>query len=178
MLSNWENSFELLMDSEGGFSTDPDDRGNHMPDGRPGATNLGVTMMTWELYVQRAATIEEMKCLTPDDVKPLYKTMFFDRVWGDKMPVGLDYLLFDFAVNAGVSRSVLMLQRAVGAHPDGAMGPVTYAATITHDPVDLIEKFSEAKVEFYESLDNFPTYGKGWLNRVAKVEQQAKNMVT
>jgi len=177
MLNNWDKCFELMIESEGGFSDDPRDRGNHMHDGRPGCTNLGVTMMTWELYVQRAATIEEMKGLTPEDVKPLYKTMFFDRVWGDKMPIGLDHLLFDFAVNAGVGRCVLTLQRAVGAHADGAMGPVTYAATITHDPVDLIEKFSEAKVEFYESLSNFPTFGKGWLNRVAHVEKQALEMV-
>ena len=76
MLSNWQNSFELVLDSEGGFSTDPDDRGNQMPDGRPGATNLGVTMMTWEMYVQRQATIDEMKTLTPDDVEPLYKRLY------------------------------------------------------------------------------------------------------
>lgn len=177
MLSNWDKSFELMLQSEGGFTDDPRDPGNHMHDGRPGCTNLGVTMMTWELYVQRAATIEEIKGLTPEDVKPLYKTMFWDKVWGDKMPIGLGYLLFDMAVNSGPGRSIMLLQRAVGTTPDGGMGPVTYAATVTHDPVDLIEKFSEAKVEFYESLSTFPTFGKGWLNRVAHVEKQALEMV-
>jgi lysozyme family protein len=103
--------------------------------------------------------------------------MFWDKVWGDKMPIGLDYLLFDMAVNSGPGRSIMLLQRAVGTTPDGGMGPVTYAATVTHDPVDLIEKFSEAKVEFYESLSTFPTFGKGWLNRVAHVEKQALEMV-
>lgn len=173
MQSNWDKSFDLVMVSEGGFSDDTRDTGNHMPDGRPGCTNLGVTMMTWEIYVQRQATIDEMKSLTREDVKPLYKKMFWDKVWGDKMPVGLDYLLFDFAVNAGPGRAIMCLQEAVGTTPDGGMGPITFAATITHDPVDLIKKFSEAKVEFYESLATFPTFGKGWLNRVAKVEQQA-----
>jgi lysozyme family protein len=176
MQSNWDTSFELLMDSEGGFSDDPHDNGNRMPDGRPGCTNLGVTMMTWEIYVQRQSTIDEMKSLTKDDVEPLYKRLFWDRVWGDKQYTGIDYLLFDCAVNTGVSQSVLFLQRAVGASPDGAMGPLTYAATITHDPKDLIEQFSQQKINFYKGLNN-PKYEKGWLNRVAHVKDAALIMV-
>jgi len=177
MLSNWQNSFELVLDSEGGFSTDPDDKGNQMPDGRPGATNLGVTMMTWEMYVQRQATIDEMKTLTPDDVEPLYKRLFWDKVWGDKQFTGVDYLLFDCAVNTGVAQCVLFLQRAVGAQPDGQLGPLTYAATITHDPKDLIEQFSQQKINFYKGLNN-PKYEKGWLARVAHVKDAALIMVT
>jgi lysozyme family protein len=177
MIENWQKSFDLVMKSEGGFSDDPRDTGNQMPDGRPGCTNLGVTMITWEMYVERKATIEEMKALTHKDVEPLYKRLFWDRVWGDKMPGGIDYLLFDFAVNAGVGRSVMCLQEAVGAHPDGGMGPLTFAATVTHDAADLIDKFSLAKEHFYRSLSNFDVYGKGWLNRVATVRIEADNML-
>ncbi len=177
MIENWQKSFDLVMKSEGGFSDDPRDTGNHMPDGRPGCTNLGVTMITWEMYVERKATIEEMKALTHADVEPLYKRLFWDRVWGDRMPGGIDYLLFDFAVNAGVGRSVKCLQEAVGAHPDGGMGPLTFAATVTHDAADLIDKFSLAKEHFYRSLSNFDVYGKGWLNRVATVRIEADNML-
>ena len=165
MQSNWQNSFELLLDSEGGFVVD-----------RGGATNLGVTQTTWEMYVERPATIEEMKSLTVDDVEPLYRRLFWDRTWGDRMPIGIDYLLFDYAVNAGVGQSVLLLQRAVGAYPDGAMGPLTFAATVTHDPKDLIERFSKAKIDFYKGL-NDPKYEKGWLNRVAHVKAAALIMV-
>ena len=111
MIENWQKSFDLVMKSEGGFSDDTRDTGNHMPDGRPGCTNLGVTMITWEMYVERKATIEEMKALTNKDVEPLYKRLFWDRVWGDKMPGGIDYLLFDFAVNAGVGRAVMCYKK-------------------------------------------------------------------
>ena len=176
MLSNWDKSFDLVMVSEGGFSDDTRDTGNHMPDGRPGCTNLGVTMMTWEIYVQRQATIDEMKSLTREDVKPLYKKMFWDKVWGDKMPVGLDYLLFDFAVNAGPGRAIMCLQEAVGTTPDGGMGPITFAATVTQDPKELIEKYTAAKESFYKSLHN-ATYEKGWLNRTAHVKSTAETMV-
>ena len=165
MLSNWQNSFELLLDSEGGFVVD-----------RGGPTNLGVTQTTWEMYVERPATIDEMKSLTVDDVEPLYKRLFWDRMWCDKMPIGIDYLLFDFGVNAGVGQSVLLLQRAVGANPDGAMGPLTFAATVTHDPVELINTFSQSKIDFYKSLHD-PVNEKGWLNRVAHVKDAALIMV-
>jgi lysozyme family protein len=165
MQSNWQNSFELLLDSEGGFVVD-----------RGGATNLGVTQTTWEMYVERPATIDEMKSLTVDDVEPLYRRLFWDRMWCDRMPIGIDYLLFDMGVNAGVGQSVLLLQRAVGAHQDGGMGPLTFAATVTHDPVELINTFSQSKIDFYKSLHD-SVNERGWLNRVAHVKAAALIMV-
>jgi len=178
MIENWHKSFDLVMKSEGGFSDDPKDKGNWMPDGRPGYTNLGVTMATWEMYVERKSNIQEMRSLTHADVEPLYRRLFWDRLWCDKMPAGIDYLLFDFAVNAGVSKCVMLLQEAVGAHVDGRMGPLTFAATVTHDADDLIDKFSLAKEKHYRSLSNFDVYGKGWLNRIATARIEADNMLS
>ena len=165
MKENWQRSFELLLKSEGGFVVD-----------RGGATNLGVTQSTWEMYVERPATIDEIKSLTPADVEPLYKRFYWDRCWGDKMPIGVDYLVFDFAVNAGVAQSVLTLQRAVGAHPDGVIGPLTYAATSTQNPADLIERFSSHKKQFYLSLHD-PVNELGWMNRLVRVREEALTMV-
>jgi lysozyme family protein len=45
------------------------------------------------------------------------------------------------------------------------------------DPVKLIEDFSQAKEEFYRSLDSFSVYGTGWLNRVAAVKVKAGSML-
>ena len=47
MNSNWQKSFELMLQSEGGFSNDQRDSGNHLPDGREGSTMLGVTQYNW-----------------------------------------------------------------------------------------------------------------------------------
>jgi lysozyme family protein len=165
MLSNWQNSFELLLASEGGFVID-----------RGGATNLGVTKTTWEMYVERPATIDEIKSLTTFDVEPLYKRLFWERCWCDKMPSGVDYFLFDWAVNHGAGGAILMLQGIVGAKQDGGMGPLTFAATIMHDPVQLIEDFDVVKVNYYKSL-NDPVNEHGWLVRAARVKHQALNMV-
>jgi lysozyme family protein len=91
--------------------------------------------------------------------------------------MGLDYLMFDFAVNAGAGRAIKTLQTAVGVTPDGGFGPMTMAAVQAVDPNELIERFSQAKEDFYRSLTTFATFGKGWLNRVADVKVKASAML-
>ena len=169
MLSNWDNAFKLMLKSEGGYVDHPADPG--------GRTNLGVTQATWENWVGRASDEAEMRSLTPEKVEPLYKKKYWGAVRADDLPVGLDYLMFDFAVNAGPGRAIKLLQSAVGVTPDGGFGPMTLAAVQAIDPVELIEKFSQAKETFYRSLGNFDVYGKGWLNRVADVKLKASSML-
>ena len=170
MISNWQKSFELMLKSEGGYVNNLADPG--------GMTNLGVTKATWENWVGRESDEAEMRGLTPEKVEPLYKKKYWDAVRGDEIENGgVAYLLFDFAVNAGVGRSIKTLQTAVGVTPDGGFGPMTLAAVQAIDPVELIEKFSQAKEDFYRSLNTFATFGKGWLNRVAAVKQKASSMV-
>jgi lysozyme family protein len=140
-------------------------------------TNLGVTKATWENWVGRESDEAEMRGLTPEKVEPLYKKKYWDAVRADDLPVGLDYLMFDFAVNAGPGRAIKLLQSAVGVTPDGGFGPLTLAAVQAIDPVELIEKFSQAKEDFYRSLGTFATFGKGWLNRVADVKVKANSML-
>ena len=169
MQSNWDNSFKLMLKSEGGFVNRPSDPG--------GMTNLGVTKATWENWVGRESDEAEMRGLTPEKVEPLYKKKYFDAVRGDELPMGLDYLMFDFAVNAGAGRAIKTLQTAVGVTPDGGFGPMTMAAVQAVDPNELIERFSQAKEDFYRSLTTFATFGKGWLNRVADVKVKASAML-
>jgi lysozyme family protein len=169
MQSDWQKSFELMLKSEGGYVNNPADPG--------GMTNLGVTKATWENWVGRASDEAEMRGLTPEKVEPLYKKKYWDAVRGDELPAGISYLCFDFAVNAGAGRSIKTLQTAVGVTPDGGFGPMTMAAVQAVDPVDLIERFSQAKEDFYRSLTTFATFGKGWLNRVADVKVKASAML-
>jgi len=178
MQSNWEQSFELMLGSEGGFSDDPRDNGNKLPDGRPGSTMLGVTQYNWENWTGHQVTHEQMKKLTPADVKPFYKKKFWDACRCNDLPDGIDYLVFDFAVNAGVGRSAKTLQSAVGATVDGSIGPLTLAAVNAYNnPETVINLFSIAKEEFYRGLSNFNVYGTGWLNRVAAVKIKATSML-
>ena len=177
MLSNWDKSFDMVIAHEGGFTDDPRDPGNKLPDGRPGCTMWGCTQANWEAYVGHHVTHDDMKALKKDDVKPLYKKNYWDAVHGDELPSGVDYAAFDFAINAGPGASRKMIQRALGVAADGAIGPATMAAIKAADGKDFLKKFSDAKIAFYQTLATFPTYGKGWLKRVADVQAAASTML-
>ena len=108
------------------------------------------------------------------------ETIYHDEYWNpycDSLPVGVDYLYFDMAVNAGPSRAAVLLQRALGVVADGRIGPVTREAIAHADAVTLVNTFSTEKIAFYRALHQ-PRFLLGWLNRVAFVKKQALAMIT
>ncbi len=173
---DFERCYAFLTKSEGGFSNDPRDPGNHLPDGRAGATNCGVTQAVWEHWVGHQVTQDDMRALTPAIVKPLYHSEYWNTARGDDLPVGVDYLLFDVGVNHGPKPARMMLQEVVGTNPDGAIGQITLAAVAAMPVQRLIDAYSQAKRDFYLSLHN-PRYQTGWLNRVDEVRLNAMGMI-
>ena len=173
MNANFDVSFDRVMQSEGGYVNDPSDHG--------GETNLGVTIGAWGAYLGRAIQPGEMQALTKDAVKPFYKAMYWDKARCDDLPTGVDYAVFDFAVNAGVTRAAKLLQRSVGADDDGVIGSVTLALVKKTTPGKLLENFTEQKEAFYNTLaERNPTqqkFLKGWMNRVASVQTAATSMM-
>jgi lysozyme family protein len=173
MKENWKTSFEHVLKSEGGYVNDPHDHG--------GETNLGVTKAAWSEYLGRPIADGEMKALTKDVVDPFYKKMYWDKCHCDQLPTGLDYAVFDFAVNAGTGRAAKFLQRAVGVADDGAIGPGTMAAVAKADPKQALEQFKSAKVHFYKDIvarkPDQEKFLKGWLSRVDSVETFATTLM-
>lgn len=169
MKENFDDALAAVLEHEGGYVNHPQDPG--------GMTNLGVTKRVWEAWVGKTVSEADMRALTPAMVAPMYRKQYWDAVKGDELPPGLDYLMFDFAVNAGASRAIRTMQRAIGATPDGVIGPRTMAAVKAADPDDLIDKFSAEKEAFYRSLPTFATFGRGWLRRVAEVKLHAVTLL-
>ena len=160
----------MLLVHEGGFVNHPDDPG--------GMTNLGVTKKVWEEWVGHDVSEKEMRNLTPTMVASLYKRKYWDACRADELVSGLDYCVFDVAVNSGVGRAIKLLQQIVGATPDGGYGSITAALVkeAEKDPEKIISLFSSRRLEFLESLKAFPTFGKGWSRRVAEVKEKALEM--
>jgi lysozyme family protein len=173
MKENWESSFARMIKSEGGYVNDSHDSG--------GETNLGVTKAAWASYMGRPIKDGEMKLLTVDQVKPFYKKLYWDKVKGDDLPSGIDYAVFDFAVNGGTGQSSKFIQRSVGAIADGAIGPATMALISKTDSTKLLETFTQEKRDFYNAIvKNKPTqikFLKGWMNRTDEVHKIAKSML-
>jgi lysozyme family protein len=115
----------------------------------------------------------EMEGLTHDDVYPIYKENYWDRVRGDDLPSGVDWAVFDFCVNSGVSRSAKALQRIVGVEQDGGIGPMTLQAIAEMEPADIIEQMHHMRDGFYRSLSTFDTFGRGWIRRNDETKEQA-----
>ena len=159
-----------MLAHEGGYVNHPQDPG--------GMTNLGVTKRVWEEWLGRPTNEKEMRALTPTMVKPLYKRKYWDAIRADELVDGVDYCVFDVAVNSGVGRAIKFLQQSVGATPDGGFGPITMALVkkAESDPVNLIELYCARRMEFLQSLRTFETFGKGWSRRVAEVKEKALKM--
>ena len=170
--ANYGASLKELLHHEGGFVNHPKDPG--------GMTNLGVTKAVYEAWIGHPVSEAIMRGLTPTLVGPLYKRKYWDALKCDQLPIGLDLCVFDFGVNAGVSRSARYLQRLAGVGEDGIIGPATIKAIedkrLQIGTAGLIAQFQEARRVYYRKLANFPTFGKGWLRRVDAVEKTAKSM--
>ena len=169
MNRNWNKSFDLVIVNEGGYVDNKLDPG--------GATNWGCTQAVWEGYIGHKVSIDDMKALTKEDVKPLYKKRYWDAIHGDAIPSGLDYCLFDCAINSGVNRSAKIIQEIVGVFADGAIGNNTVSAITQLNPVTAINEFCDKRQAFLESLKTFPVFGKGWSKRVSEVRTRALEMV-
>ena len=168
MTKNFRDCLELVLKHEGGFVNHKDDPG--------GMTNLGVTKKVWEEWVRHEVDEKQMRALTPALVAPMYEMRYWRTSYCEKLPRGLDLLVFSMAVNAGAGRSVKLLQDAIGVLPDGVIGPRTMERINEANVETLIDKFSEARTAFYKGLKLFPVFGKGWLNRTDKERLEALDM--
>ena len=169
MVSNFEKSLALILKHEGKFVNHKDDPG--------GMTNLGVTQSAWRDWVKHGVDEATMKSLTEEMVAPLYRLKYWDACLCDQLPSGVDYLVFDFAINAGPSRAIKTIQRALKITADGVIGPVTIKAIKGANAEDFITDFTHAKEVFYRGLSTFSIFGKGWLNRVADSKKSAEEMI-
>jgi lysozyme family protein len=169
MKENFEKSLELVLAHEGGYVHHALDPG--------GRTNLGVTQRVWEDYVgHKVDEAGNAKAHERSGGSALPQE-YWDVCHCDDLPAGVDYLAFDFAVNAGAFRSIKTIQRALNITADGVIGPVTLKAIQETNAEEFIDNFTDAKESFYKSLANFQTFGRGWLNRVAKSKRIAEEMI-
>jgi len=169
MRKSFDDSLDRVLAVEGGYSNHAKDPG--------GPTNRGVTLATFSAFKRRPCSIAELRAISEMDVSAIYKGQYWDAVKGDDLPAGLDYVLFDYAVNSGPGRAVRELQRAVGVQADGVMGAMTMQAIKARDPAQVIAAVCAQRLAFLKSLKTWATFGKGWSNRIEIVRIAGLAMV-
>lgn len=149
---NFDDAFSRLLGSEGGLVNNPNDPG--------GLTNWGIS--------QRSYPDIDIRNLTRDGAKAIYLRDFWNRVNADRLPDGVAFQLFDFAVNSGIETSVRYLQRALGCADDGHWGPMSQAAADGTSESDTIMLLNAERLDFMTRLKNWPDASRGWSRRIVK----------
>ena len=202
ILNNFDNVIDHLIINEGGYV-------NHFAD-KGGSTIYGVTLKNWLAHLKKYKfhdfyldsrwfsfitegkdgisffnvnkfSLNDFKALKPSDIKFFYYKEYWEPLSCDDLPNAVDYYVFDFGVNSGVSRSAKFLQRIVGAVPDGVIGDKTVTATLAycnlHGVKRLLKELNKDRLDFLSNLKNSPFFLKGWKSRLNKVMAKCYEML-
>lgn len=156
----YDKAVELILENEGGYVDHPSDPG--------GETNMGIS--------KRAFPNEDIKGMTKERAKEIYKANYWNKVKGEQLPPAVALICFDVAVMSGPRRASKMLQEACGVDTDGIIGPVTLKAVTEAyraSEVGFITNLSDVRLKFYKRLKHFKVFGKGWTARVNHMKKEA-----
>jgi len=161
----FEEALRYLLAEEGGYVNHPKDPG--------GVTNLGVTKRALEDWKGGTISNDEMRSLTPEKVAPFYRQQYWDKCRCEDLPPGVDFLVFDTAVNMGPGAAAKLLQEAVGAKVDGVIGPMTLAMAKTTMHYAAVVQMSFLRALRYMKTKNIEIFGAGWASRLKRVQGEA-----
>jgi lysozyme family protein len=150
---NFKEAFEIVIGHEGGYVNDPNDLG--------GETKFGIS--------KRAFPNEDIKNLTLEKAKNLYKANYWDKCNCELLPEAIRYPLFDYAVNAGVRSACVDLQSLLGVIADGVIGPKTIESCKKIKEKELAISLCCLRLSNYVKFKNWSIYGKGWTSRIVSI---------
>lgn len=162
-MSPFDRAFETVVGHEGGLSLDWNDRGNWTS----GVVGEGELKGTKYGIAAHAYPHLDIRNLTLEQAKDIFHRDYWLPIRGDDLPEVIAIEVFDAAVNHGVRRATLLMQRALKVADDGIIGPVTLAAAKSIHPAVFIARFNGERLAFYTDLDTWSHHGRGWSRRVA-----------
>ncbi|AZI41876.1 secretion activator protein [Deinococcus psychrotolerans] len=148
-MNGFNEAFEIVIGHEGGLSLDPRDRGN-WSDGAFGQKG-GILKGTKYGVAAHAYPTLDIRNLTLADARAIYKQNYWDRAACDHLPAPLALVVFDTAINSGVSRALGFLAQ-------------------TKD----WRRYLDLRLQFLQSLSSWKTFGRGWTRRVDTLRTQAQ----
>src|SRR5690606_12318267 len=174
MPTPFKRSLLFVRRWEGGWSDHAQDPG--------GKTNHGITLATYANWRRSQGlpdpSADDLRAISEEEVEVIYQQNYWDACRCDELPPPIALVVFDMAVNAGPSRSIRLLQEALGVSVDGIIGPETLSAAKAADPQAVAAEFTARRSMYYASLSTFRTFGLGWMRRTAAALSTATVMAS
>jgi Glycosyl hydrolase 108/Predicted Peptidoglycan domain len=160
---------EDILRREGGFVNHPNDRG--------GATNFGITLRTLAAARGRPVSVDDVRNLTLDEARRIYRANYCTRPKIDRLPALLQPILFDMSINHGPGTAIRLLQEALNdagqpCDVDGGIGDQTIAAARRAADAlgnTLVNRLVDRRVGFFQTIvagdASQGVFLRGWLNR-------------
>jgi lysozyme family protein len=157
----FEQCVAFVLAEEGQLSRDPLDPG--------GITKFGISLRFYRTEIYPYATDTDILQLTKERAVAIYKDYFWEPLRCSKLPVGLDLLVFECAINQGRGTAAKLLQRDLGVTADGIIGPITLAAANDYlDIEELLVNYFARRAKRYAETANVAHFGRGWYKRLGK----------
>lgn len=135
MRQTFDKAIKFVLKWEGGYTNDPNDPG--------GETKYGIS--------KRAYPNLNIKALTESDAIAIFKRDYWDKANCDNLPYPLDFVVFDTAVNCGVSRAL------------------NWSKSGDYKDVLLLRL---AHYSHLAAKENFRTFLRGWINRLVALYKE------
>jgi len=154
---SFDRAFQITVGVEGGYVNDPADPG--------GETKYGIS--------KRAHPDIDIKALTLDQAKDIYRRDYWQAASCDSMPERIGHLVFDCAVHHGVKTAIKLLQRALKVADDGEFGPITRGTLTARDTNETANLLMAERAVYMTTCSAWPTFKRGWLKRCFEIARAA-----
>jgi lysozyme family protein len=165
----------ILQKIEGGYQNLSGDDGNYNSLGQLVGTKFGISARFYEGIIKRPPTVADMKAITKEKARQLYKKYFWDDVQGDTLKSqSVANLIADHAVNSGESPIGTIVQRILRENfgkaikIDGDIGIITASLINSVNQKQLFDKIKTARANYYNGLGG--QFLTSWLNRLKNFE--------
>lgn len=161
-MTRFDECLRFTLEREGGDSNDQRDPG--------GLTRFGISKAKHPRV--------DVANLTREQAVEIYRREYWEAIQGDALPDGLDLMVFEAAVNQGVSAAATAIQMALGVEVDRKIGPATIDAANRADTLETLVMVAAYRAKRYALNPNVGIYGKGWSKRLLECFAEAQRVMT
>lgn len=103
-MASFEKAIVNTFKAEGGFQAKKNDKANYV-NGKLIGTNRGISAQAYYTYYKRVPTVADMKALTVEQAKMIFKGNYWDKVAGDLIVnQSVAEMMFQYIIGSGASQ--------------------------------------------------------------------------